>query len=257
MKIDKPEIIFDDYDEKSTPVDGDLALIADSEDNNSLKKVNVINFGGGGSSMPDGNLEGQILYWVPGNPGYWALSNTVRVRDMTGAYGGTLFIGFPTGTLNSLDTHSQVRIHNIEGQSALELDVNSVAPGDADAFFIYSDDLDQVVFQISKTGDVTFIGNINGGTFPTLPKRKTSLTLDKTLWELVDGLYQYTLTDSDMTINTSVEVVSRNSTVNIAITAQLLQYTDPGAGFITIYAKNAPTDDIIIDVIITKVSNAS
>ena len=76
----------------------------------------------------------------------------------------------------------------------------------------------------------------------------TSLTLSQVSWSLVSGLYEYDLSDANITANTVVDVIPDNADVAIVKAAEILPRTDSSAGSVKIYATNEPTDDIGVTI---------
>jgi hypothetical protein len=75
-----------------------------------------------------------------------------------------------------------------------------------------------------------------------------NIVLAQSGWSLVSGLYQYTYTNSLILSTSIVEIIYMNDTIDIAIDAQITSQADASAGQLIIYAKNAPTDDINIEI---------
>ena len=82
------------------------------------------------------------------------------------------------------------------------------------------------------------------------PTQVTSLTLLDTGWSLdsSSGLYEYDLSNANITANSIVEVIPDNADIDIVRAADILPRTDSSAGVVTIYATNEPTDDIGVTI---------
>lgn len=80
------------------------------------------------------------------------------------------------------------------------------------------------------------------------PIQVTGITLSVAGWDLVSGLYEYDLANSNITANSIVDAIPMNATIDIAIAAIVLPQTDSSAGSVKLYAKNEPTADIEITI---------
>lgn len=92
----------------------------------------------------------------------------------------------------------------------------------------------------------------NAGNTP--PKLISGVTLSQTGWSLVDGLYQYTYSNSSITASSSVDVTPRNASINTVYNSNILPQVTVAAGAATIYACSCPQADIVVDIIITGVT---
>ena len=88
--------------------------------------------------------------------------------------------------------------------------------------------------------------------FSLKPIQVTSLTLLSTGWTLVSGLYEYDLSNANITANSIVEVIPSNADIAVVIAAQILPETDSASGVVTIYSVNEPTADISVTINITE-----
>ena len=82
----------------------------------------------------------------------------------------------------------------------------------------------------------------------SLPKQVTGLTLLSTGWTLVSGLYEYDLSDVNITADSIVDVIPDNADIDTVETAVILPHTDSSTGSVKIYAENEPTDDIGVTI---------
>lgn len=78
----------------------------------------------------------------------------------------------------------------------------------------------------------------------------TGISLASGSWSLVSGLYEYTYSNASILSSSIVSVIPDNSTIDIVTAAQVLPYVLVSSGSIKIYAKNAPSNTISINIII-------
>lgn len=78
----------------------------------------------------------------------------------------------------------------------------------------------------------------------------SNVTLTQANWSLVSGLYEYSYSNANITSASLVDVTPKNTTIDIVIAAQILPQGDTSAGAAKFYAKNAPTGDISVDLVI-------
>jgi len=95
---------------------------------------------------------------------------------------------------------------------------------------------------------------LSSTTIATAPLQITSLSLSSGSWSLVSGLYEYDLSNANITANSIVDVIPDNADIAIVKAAEILPRTDSSSGSVKIYATNTPTDDIGITIIITEKS---
>jgi len=88
----------------------------------------------------------------------------------------------------------------------------------------------------------------NKPTIPTNPIQVTGLTLDADNWALVSGLYEYDLSNANITANSIVEVIPETAYIAIVKAAEILPENDSSAGSVKIYSTNEPTDDIGVSI---------
>lgn len=69
-------------------------------------------------------------------------------------------------------------------------------------------------------------------------------------WTLNTGttLYEYILINNNITVNTFVEIIPSITSTDIVVASEIYAETNSGSGFVTIYAKNKPTNTIIVSV---------
>lgn len=78
--------------------------------------------------------------------------------------------------------------------------------------------------------------------------------LDKDNWTLVSGLYEYDLADTNISVNSVVDIVPDNGDIAVVRAALILPKTVSSAGSVKVYATNEPTDDIGVSLVIWGVS---
>jgi hypothetical protein len=78
----------------------------------------------------------------------------------------------------------------------------------------------------------------------------TSIDLASGSWALNDGLYEYEYSNALILSTSIVTVVPDNVDIDIVIDAEILPYVLVEAGSITLYAKNAPSGNIQVNLII-------
>jgi hypothetical protein len=80
----------------------------------------------------------------------------------------------------------------------------------------------------------------------------TSISILAASWTLVSGLYEYDLSNANITSTSIVEAIPDNSTIDIVKAAELLPRTDSIAGSVKFYATNLPTANFTITINIYK-----
>ena len=80
----------------------------------------------------------------------------------------------------------------------------------------------------------------------------TGLTLLSTGWTLVSGLYEYDLSNVNITADSIVEVIPANADVPTVKAAEILPETNSSSGSVKIYSVNAPTANISVTINITE-----
>jgi hypothetical protein len=76
----------------------------------------------------------------------------------------------------------------------------------------------------------------------------TSQTLLQANWTPVSGLYEYNLTNANITATKYVDIIPDNSTIVITEAAELLPTTVSSTGSVKLYAKSAPTGNIVVTI---------
>lgn len=92
----------------------------------------------------------------------------------------------------------------------------------------------------------------NDGIPGSQPIQITGITITAANWSLVSGLYEYNLSNTNITANSIVEVIPANASIAIVKAAEVLPETDSSAGSVKLYATNAPTGDISVTINITE-----
>jgi hypothetical protein len=80
----------------------------------------------------------------------------------------------------------------------------------------------------------------------------TSISILAASWTLVSGLYEYNLSNANITSTSIVEAIPDNSAIDIVKAAELLPRTDSSAGSVKFYATNLPTANFTITINIYK-----
>lgn len=96
-----------------------------------------------------------------------------------------------------------------------------------------------------------------GSAASTTTSRVTNVTLLSTGW-VQNGttlLYEYTYSNVLITLNTAVEIVPHNESLDEVVAAEISPYTTIQEGGVMLYANNSPTLDIIVDVLIKPVQD--
>jgi len=84
------------------------------------------------------------------------------------------------------------------------------------------------------------------------PIQVTAQTLTAASWALVSGIYEYDLSNANITITSIVDVIPDNSYVTTVQVAEVFPKTISGSGTVKLYAKNLPTGNIIVTINIWK-----
>lgn len=106
----------------------------------------------------------------------------------------------------------------------------------------------QIIYNQIINNTTNIYQSINQIVALNLTKQITGITLISANWSLVSGLYEYDLADSNITVNSIVDVIPMNTTIDIAISAIVLPQTDSSAGSVKLYAKNLPSGDIEVTI---------
>lgn len=78
----------------------------------------------------------------------------------------------------------------------------------------------------------------------------TGVVLEKTNWNLISGNYQYVYSNVAIKDTSRVDVVPSNVSYDIVSAALFYPKTTSTEGTVTLTAKNLPSDDIIVDLLI-------
>lgn len=84
------------------------------------------------------------------------------------------------------------------------------------------------------------------------PIQVTAQTLTEASWTLVSGLYEYDLSNANITTISIVDVIPDNAYINVIKTAEVLPKTLSGSGTVKLYATNLPSGNIIVTINIWK-----
>lgn len=88
-----------------------------------------------------------------------------------------------------------------------------------------------------------FLNSLKG----TSTEVTNGVTIASTAWVLSDGIYKATVSNSEITDKDVVNVKFQKSSMQAALTAGVLGYTDSIAGGFELFANFKPTVDLIID----------
>lgn len=110
----------------------------------------------------------------------------------------------------------------------------------------------QIIYNEIINNTTNIYQSINQIISTNLTKQITGITLITANWSLVAGLYEYTLSDVNITANSIVEVIPANTSIAIIKAAEILPETDSSAGSVKLYATNAPSGDISVTINITE-----
>lgn len=103
----------------------------------------------------------------------------------------------------------------------------------------------KLVFKYDTATQKRTVGNLSD-----LHTIITGITLSSGSWSLVSGLYEYTYSNAAILAASIVDVIPSNPTIDYVISAEILPYVYVSAGSIKLYAKNAPTNDITINLVV-------
>jgi hypothetical protein len=93
--------------------------------------------------------------------------------------------------------------------------------------------------EFNVEGNISASGIIYG-TFQQI----TGVTVTSQSWGLTGSIYSSSITNSNITVNTVVDIIPNNSDYNIVIAAQLLPQNISSNGEVTLFSINQPTDNI-------------
>ena len=80
----------------------------------------------------------------------------------------------------------------------------------------------------------------------------TSVVLSAASWSLVSGLYEYDLSNVNITSASIVDIIPDNTSISIVTAAMILPRTDSSTGSVKLYSTNLPTGDITVTLNIIK-----
>jgi hypothetical protein len=80
------------------------------------------------------------------------------------------------------------------------------------------------------------------------PVQVSPLVLSSEDWHEVSGIYEYELEVANITAENIVDVIPDNGDAEIVQAAGIYPKTESSAGTVTLYSKNAPTDDITVTI---------
>ncbi len=80
----------------------------------------------------------------------------------------------------------------------------------------------------------------------------TGKTLNSGSWSLVSGLYEYDLSDANITANSIVDIIPDNASMTVVMASLIQPRTDSSTGSVKVYALENPTDIITVTIIITE-----
>ena len=89
-----------------------------------------------------------------------------------------------------------------------------------------------------------FLDVNNSSRIPIVKNMVKTFSIAVAAWSQSNGLYTATITDSDITANSLVDIAIDGSTYSIAETAKIKPYTDEIAGGVKVYAESLPTGAI-------------
>ena len=89
------------------------------------------------------------------------------------------------------------------------------------------------------------------GAAGAVPLQITGLTLLSASWSLVSGLYEYNLSNANITAAMVADVIPENADIATVKAADIYPKTVSSAGSVKLYAKNAPTANIGVTIILT------
>lgn len=84
------------------------------------------------------------------------------------------------------------------------------------------------------------------------PRLVTGVVLSSTGWVLVSGVYEYSYSNANITVKSLVDFIPYVASVPVIQEAVVYPRTTVTVGAAKVYAKNAPTGNITVDVIITE-----
>ena len=89
------------------------------------------------------------------------------------------------------------------------------------------------------------------GTPGSQPLQITGISLASASWSLVSGLYEYNLSNANITAAMVVDVIPENADIATVKAADIYPKTVSSSGSVKLYAKNAPTANIGVTIILT------
>jgi hypothetical protein len=109
--------------------------------------------------------------------------------------------------------------------------------------WIWINTFDKILYTTKKVGRVTTLVATPFG-----PKQIPNITLLSTGWNLVSGNYEYDIVNSNIKATSIVNVIPEIESSSIVGIAEIYTKMVSTDGSVKLFAKNTPTDDIVVTI---------
>jgi hypothetical protein len=96
----------------------------------------------------------------------------------------------------------------------------------------------------------SYQGNVSS-ILSTSPIKLTGVTLDVSGWTLVSGYYEYVYINTNITSKSIITLLPYNDSMSVYLASGILPRIVTSSNSATISAILSPTDDILVDIVIT------
>lgn len=183
----------------------------------------------GGTSLPDGGTTGQVLAKVSNDNG-----DAEWVEPLAGEQG-------EQGEQGIQGIQGIQGVQGVAGTNGTNGTNGQGVPTGGTAL--------QVLRKIDGTDFNTEWATPSAGGLPT---QIFNVTLSEAGWGLASGFYEYTYTNALITVKSIVDATPQNASIAVVRSARMLPLVTSFVGSCKFFSNNAPSDDIIVNIVITE-----
>ena len=247
---------------------GDSLTIVSTEDSSTAAPVICLKRNS--SSPDDGDYLGQIKFQAENDNDQQVLyaKITGKTSDVTdGTEDGLLEVAVKRDGSNviiSRFTHSNLKLINgtgleldgnitftsgntIKSQSNADIDISPNGTGDV-LLGNFKFDADQSVSASEDKYLLTYDNSAGKISLKPLFTQVTGKTVNTAGWSLVGGLYQFDISDSNISSSSVVDVIPDNSGFSTVVAAELLPANVSSSNSVRIFANNLPSADFDVTI---------